>query len=603
MTSAPRGKLQLAECIHRPIATFQAVWVLTWTTRSIFCCAKHHEFSLGGALAKSEVRMAAPGEPLPTVTELLLARAEDPNPGLVFEDVTWTWAEHVQECADRAALLRSLRRPGPFHVGVLLDNTPEFSFLLGGAALAGAVLVGLNTSRRGEALVRDVKLADCQVVLTDSRYVELLQGLDVGARVLDVDSAAWHVIAFRHRHSPLDPVEASPRDLFMLAYTSGTSGDSKAVRVTHGRVVHQGRLLAERFRLGPEDTAYVSMPMFHASSIAAGWAVGLAAGARMALRRRFSASGFLDDVRKVGATYANYVGKPLSYILPPARREDDADNPLRVVFGNEATARDVAAFGERFGCRVVEAYGSTEGGVDLVRPPGTPPGSLGLVAGDVAVLDPETSKPCPPAAFDEHGRLANPHEAIGELVRTSGPGMFAGYYNDPAADADRMRDGMFWSGDLVYRDERGFCYFVGRAGEWLRVDGENLGAAPIERVLLRHPDVADVAVYAVPDQHVGDQVMAALVLRAGTAFDPAAFARFVAAQSDLGPRQVPRFVRLTSRLPRTATYKVLRRTLTAQRWRTPDPVWWREGAALRYVPLTPSCDPIRLDWGARSVRR
>jgi fatty-acyl-CoA synthase len=547
--------------------------------------------------------MAAPGEPLPTVTDLLLARADDENPGLVFEDTTWTWAEYVQECADRAALLRSLRRPGPFHIGVLLDNVPEFAFLLGGAALAGAVLVGLNTSRRGEALVRDIRVADCQVVLTDSRYVELLQGLDIGARVLDVDSAAWHVSSFRHRHSRPDPVPACSHDLLMLIFTSGTSGEPKPVRCTHGKISQPGRMLAERFELGAADTAYVAMPMFHSNAIMAGWAVGLAAGARLALRRRFSASGFLDDVRKLGVTYANYVGKPLSYILSTTPHDDDADNPLRVMFGNEGNARDVAAFAERFGCQVVDAYGSTEGGINLVRPPGTPAGSLGLVDGDVAVLDAGTGQPCPPAELDADGRLTNPDKAIGELVRTSGPGLFAGYYNDASADADRMREGMFWSGDLVYRDADGFAFFVGRTGEWLRVDGENLGAAPIERILLRHPGIAEVAVYAVPDRDVGDQVMAALVLRAGMMFDPDEFASFLAAQTDLGPKQVPRFVRLTPRLPRTGTYKVLKRSLTAQRWRTPDPVWWREGAELRYEPLTPSSDPIRLDWGARSMRR
>jgi fatty-acyl-CoA synthase len=547
--------------------------------------------------------MAAPGEPLPTVTELLLARADDANPGLVFEDSEWTWAECLQECADRATLLTSLRRPGPFHIGVLLDNVPEFSFLLGGAALAGAVLVGLNTSRRGESLVRDIRVSDCQVVLTDSRYVELLQGLDIGARVLDIDSAAWHVTAFRHRHSKLDPVPVSPHDLLMLIFTSGTGGEPKAVRCTHAKVAQPGRMLAERFELGTGDTAYVAMPMFHSNAIMAGWAVALAAGARLALRRRFSASGFLDDVRKFDATYSCYVGKPLTYILSSTPREDDADNPLRVMFGNEAPAPDVAAFAKRFGCQVADAYGSTEGGITLVRPPETPRGSLGLATGDVAVLDSETGEPCPPATFDERGRLTNPDEAIGELVRMSGPGLFAGYYNDPAADAARMREGRFWSGDLAYRDENGFAFFVGRTAEWLRVDGENLGAAPIERILLRHPDINEVAVYAVPDPKVGDQVMAAVVLRRGATFNPAGFAAFLAAQSDLGPKQVPRFVRLAGRLPRTATYKVLKRMLTAQRWRTPDPVWWRAGAELRFEPLTASSDPIRLDWGARSVRR
>jgi fatty-acyl-CoA synthase len=547
--------------------------------------------------------MTAQGETLPTVTELLLARADDVNPGMVFEDIRWTWAEHVQESANRAALLQALRRPGPFHVGVLLDNVPEFSYLLGGAALAGAVLVGLNTSRRGDALVRDIRHADCQVVLTDSRYVELLQGLDVGARVLDIDSAAWHVSAFRHTHSPIDPVPASPDDLLMLIFTSGTSGEPKAVRCTHGKIAGPGRMLADRYGLGAGDTVYVSMPMFHSNAIMAGWSVGLAAGAMMALRRRFSASGFIDDVRKFGVTYANYVGKPLSYILSTPPDENDRRNPLRVMFGNEGSPRDVAAFAERFDCVVVDAYGSTEGGVVVPRPPEMPAGALGRLEGGLAVLDPETGRPCPPAVLDEAGRLTNASEAVGELVNTTGAGDFAGYYKDEEADADRLRDGMFWSGDLVYRDQNDFCFFVGRTSEWLRVDGENLGAAPIERIILRHPDVAEAAVYAVPDREVGDQVMAALVLRPDAEFDPDEFSRFLAAQPDLGPKQVPRFLRVTARLPRTATYKVLKRTLSAQRWRTPDPVWWREGQELRFDHLTPSSDPIRLDWGAGSVRR
>lgn len=534
--------------------------------------------------------MAAPGEHLPTVTELLLARADDVNPALVFEEQQWSWADHVRECADRAALLRSLRRPGPFHIGVLLDNVPEFSFLLGGAALAGAVLVGLNTSRRGEALVRDIQLADCQVVLTDSRYVELLQGLEIGARVLDIDSAAWHVSAFRHQHSPLTPAPVTADDLLMLIFTSGTSGEPKAVRCTHGKIAGPGRILAERFELGPADTTYVAMPMFHSNAILAGWAVGLAAGARIALRRRFSASGFLPDVRQYEATYANYVGKPLAYILSTPAKPDDADNPLKLMFGNEAAAPDVAAFAERFGCQVIDAYGSTEGGIVVPRPPDLPAGALGQLDANLAVLNPDTGEPCPPGT-------------TGELVNTAGPGAFAGYYNDADSDAARVRDGMFWSGDLVYRDEDDFVFFVGRTSDWLRVDGENLGTAPIERILLRHPDVSEVAVYAVPDSKVGDQVMAALVLRGEATFDPDEFARFLTGQHDLGPKQVPMFVRLTARLPRTATYKVLKRTLSTQRWRTPDPVWWRSGRELRFEPLTPSSDPIRLDWGARSVRR
>jgi fatty-acyl-CoA synthase len=317
------------------------------------------------------------------------------------------------------------------------------------------------------------------------------------------------------------------------------------------------------------------MPMFHSNAIMAGWAVGLAAGAALALRRRFSASAFLSDVRTFGATYANYVGKPLSYVLATPARPDDADNPLRIAYGNEGAPGDLARFAGRFGSQVIDGFGSSEGGVAISRTPDTPPGALGSLADGMAVLDPETGRRCPPASFGPGGELLNPAEAVGEFVNTRGAGLFAGYYNDAAADASRMRDGMYWSGDLGYADSRGFCWFAGRSGEWLRVDGENLGTAPIERVLRRHPAIAEAAVYGVPDPVVGDQIMACIVLRDGASLTPAEFGAFLAAQGDIGPRQHPRFVRVASQLPRTPTFKVLTRVLAADRWQTSDPVWWR----------------------------
>ena len=123
---------------------------------------------------------------------------------------------------------------------------------------------------------------------------------------------------------------------------------------------------------------------------------------------------------------------------------------------------------------------------------------------------------------------------------------------------------MYHSGDLAYRDEAGYAYFAGRLGDWLRVDGENLGTAPIERVLARHPDVTEVAVYAIPDPAVGDQVMAAVVLASGAEIDPDTFRAFLAEQPDLGPKQWPSYVRVSSNLPRTATFKVLKRQLSAE---------------------------------------
>ncbi|WKN56903.1 long-chain-fatty-acid--CoA ligase [Rhodococcus opacus] len=509
-----------------------------------------------------------------TVSDLLLGVAESDAQGLYFEDRFLSWSEHVRASLRRAAILEDLLdAQRPRHFGVLMDNVPEFSLLAGAAALSGAVLVGLNTTRRGAALARDIALADCQVVFTESGRSALLDGLDPCVPVVDVDSPNWSALLAAER--PVTPRAAAADDLFMLIFTSGTSGDPKAVRCTHAKITGPGIMLAERFGLTPDDVVYMSMPMFHSNAMMAAWSVALAGHSSIALRRKFSASNFLSDVRKYGVTYANYVGKPLSYVLATPEMPDDADNTLRVMYGNEGSAPAVAAFSRRFGTAVVDGFGSTEGGVAISANPGAPAGSLGKLPEGIAILDPETGDPCPPAEFDSAGRVVNAEAATGELVNVAGSGAFAGYYNNPEADAERIRDGKYWSGDLAYRDADGFVYFAGRSSGWLRVDGENIGSAPIERILMRYDGFAQVSVYAVPDPDVGDRVMAAVVPTRD--FDPAAFTSFLDAQSDLGPKQRPSLIRVCAEFPRTATFKVLTRVLSAEAANCTDPVWIRGG--------------------------
>jgi len=512
-----------------------------------------------------------------TVAALLRRRAGDTAPGLRFEDGTWAWAEVVQECADRAALLVERRRPGPFHVGVLLDNVSEFPMWLGAASLAGAVVVGINPTRRGAELARDIRHTACQLLVTETAHLPLLAGLDTGVAdedVLVVDQPGHQVELTRHRGSSLPRQDVGESDLLLLLFTSGTSGTPKACRCTQGRLAGIGEKVAEMFRLGPQDVCYLAMPLFHSNALMAGWAPAMAGGSVMALRRRFSASGFLADVRRFGVTYFNYVGKPLSYILATPERPDDSDNPLRLVFGNEAAETDIDRFSRRFGCTVVDNYGSTEGGATVLRTPSTPPGALGVAPEGTVVLDPKTGRECPTARFDDQGRLLNPDEAIGELVNKLGAAGFEGYWDNDDATSARVRDGMYWTGDLAYRDDAGFFYFAGRDFEWLRVDGENFAAAPVERILARHPDVLLAAVYAVPDPVVGDRVMAALELRPGAGLDPAALSAFLEDQPDLGTKWAPSFVRVTERLPLTPSNKVLKRQLRRERWECADPVWW-----------------------------
>ncbi len=508
-----------------------------------------------------------------TIRELLLARASLDTPALLTRDRSWTWRELVADASSRAAHVAGLLDPQrPPHVGLLMDNTAEMLLGLAAAGLGNHIAVGVNSTRRGDALLADLRRADVQVLLTDATQRHLLDGLDLtGIEIVDTDS--WSVAA-----NPAPEATPVGDSLFMLIFTSGTSGRPKAVRITHEKVTYPGFYLSERLGLNADDVHYIAMPLFHSNAVMAGWAPALFNGAAVALREKFSASEFLADVRTFGATYASYVGKPLTYVLATPALPDDADNPLRLVFGNEAGDRDIRAFGERFGCRVVDGFGSTENAVIVSKIEGTPPGALGWPADGVAVHDPETGDESPRAVIDADGRVTNLDECVGELVNTTGAGQFAGYYNDDEATAERMRGGMYWSGDLAYRDADGWVWFAGRTAAWLRVDGENLATAPIEQLLLRHPAIDQAAVYAVPDARAGDQVAAALVLRGE--LGPDDLQRFLDEQPDLSPKARPRYIRVVNELPRTATHKVLHRDLTAAG--IADATWTREERGTRY---------------------
>ncbi len=515
---------------------------------------------------------------LPTVADLVRARANDDRPALLFEDERYSYREYVAGCSERAALFLAIRQQGPFHLGVLLDNVPDYAMTLGAAALAGATVAGLNPTRRGGEMERDIRHTDCQILITESKYRPLLSDLDLGIpdrRIFDIDSPSWHKALAPHKGAALPEVEFDATAPYLLLFTSGTTGDPKAAICSQARLAGIGKTLAEMRGLTPDDVAYMVMPMFHSNALMAGWAPALAMGMCAALRRKFSASGFLPDIRKFGATFANYVGKPLTYVLATPEQPDDADNPLRLAFGNEGAEHDLERFSKRFGCQVIDSYGSTEGGISVQRTADTPSGALGVGAPGTRIVDPETGKDCPSATFDATGRLSNADDAVGEIVNDQAARTFEGYWNNEEANEERTHGGIYWSGDLGYRDDAGFIYFAGRNYDWLRVDGENFAAAPIERILVRHPDVSLACIYAVPNSNVGDDVMAALILHPGAEFNPAGFATFLADQPDLGTKWAPRYVRVAETLPQTETNKILKRELRRQRWEC-DGVWIHE---------------------------
>ncbi|WP_373921877.1 long-chain-fatty-acid--CoA ligase [Streptomyces sp. T12] len=516
-----------------------------------------------------------------TVAELVAGRWDDHRPGLWFEGQALTHHQVAAGAAARAALLADLVPPRS-HIGVLLDNTPEYPLWLSAAALARAAVAGINPTRRGPELARDILHTECRVLVTEQAHLPLLDGLDLtGVRLLLTDGEEYDALLAPYADALPDASRATPHDRLLLYFTSGSTGAPKAAICTQGRLAAAGRSLADQFGVRPDDVHYICMPMFHGNAVIADWAPALAAGAGAALRRRFSASGFLADVRAYGATYFTYVGRAIQYLLATEPRPDDRDHPLRLGFGTEAGAVDAAAFERRFGVRLVEGYGSSEGGAAVQWSPGTPAGAVGRAAPGLVVLDPETCAECPPAVFDAGGRLVNGDAAIGELVNR-GPNPFEGYWRNPEAEAERRREGWYWTGDLFCRDADGYLYFAGRGDDRLRVDGENLSAAVIENILARYEGAGAVAVYAVPDPVTGDQVMATI---AGE-FDPAGFAGFLLAQPDLGTKMAPRFVRVVERMPVTATNKIQRAGLRREGLRCADPVWWRPAGERAYRRLT-----------------
>ena len=525
-----------------------------------------------------------------TFAEVVRARRGDTKVGLRFEDRQWTWDEVVQESADRAAALVSAV-PQPAgrqrHIGVLLENVPDFVFWIGAGAVAGAVVVGINASRSGPEIARDVRHADVDLIITESRLAHLVQGTEHGLpadKVLDIDAPGYREFLEPFRGSPLPGTAPSAEDIALLLFSSGSTGAPKAVIVSQGRLARLLGPLAERTRMHRDSVAYLCMPLFHGNALMLNLGTAMSVGATVSMIRKFSASRFADDIHRYGATFVNYVGRALAYVLSRPEDPRDRTGTLEVAFGTEASEVDVARFSERFGCTVIEGYGSSEGVFRINRTPDTPAGSLGVaVSGvDVRILDESTGEECPPARFDETGRLLN-GEAVGEIVARNTAHTFEGYYKNPGAMADRIKGNDFWSGDLGYRDADGFFYFAGRSSDWLRVDSENFSAAPVERVLHRCPGILSAPVFAVPDPSTGDQVMCAVELEPGAAFDPAAFGAFLSEQPDMGDKWWPRFVRLTERIPLTNNNKVDKAPLRAAAWNTDDTVYVRVGRTPEYV--------------------
>lgn len=444
---------------------------------------------------------------------------------------------------------------------LMLDNSIDYVLAWLALGLTARVEVPVNTAYVGTILAHIINNCGARVMVVEARFLPVLaqvadklerletivvRGGDgsepVPARLTRLDFAE-----FAAEPDPIAGVK--PWDLIGIMYTSGTTGLSKGVRVTHAHAY--GYSAPEVYgACGENDTNLVVLPLFHVGGQWKGVYNALIAGASAAIFPRFSAQSFWDDVRSYGCTYTLILGAMAEFLLRQPPRPDDTDHPLkRIVL--VPVPNDLEGFRQRFGIDTISsAYGSTEGSVVLLSPMGgAEPGKIGWCRPDLE------------AKLVDENDIEVPPGASGELViRAKEPWVLMAGYNDmPQATEEAWRNLWFHTGDVMRQDERGMYAFVDRRKDAIRRRGENVSSFEVEQEIISHPDVKECAVVAVPSDATEDDILACVVVADGAARDGATLRAY------LKPRlpyfMVPRYIRFLDTLPKTPTEKVRKQAL------------------------------------------
>jgi len=348
------------------------------------------------------------------------------------------------------------------------------------------------------------------------------------------------------REPPPPPVPIRPDDLALIISTSGTTGPSKGVMLSRAAQLWHGlNYLRDFIRLGPGETGFTPLPLFHVS--AQGFALGcLLGGAAVAVGDRFRPFSFWETVRRHDAKAFNYVGAMVPLLHHRRPRPDDADNPVERAVGSATAPELHEPFERRFGLRLIECYGQTEtAGLWLMQPEeGRRIGTVGtprrwFVA---AVLRPDGT----PAAPDEPGELA---------LRPKHPLlMTTGYFRGAEATARAFRDGWYWTGDAASVDADAVFRFRGRLKDFIRRRGENVSAFEVEREALTHPAVSEAAAVGVPSELGEEEVKLCVIPHEGATLAPTDLDRHL--RPRLAAFMRPRYIEVRADFPRTPTQRV-----------------------------------------------
>ena len=528
---------------------------------------------------------------------------------LKFEDETLTYGAYNTAVNRLADVLRRSGVAQGDPVAILCLNSPLFLAALGAVAKVGAIGALINTHVTGAGLTHVLGVSGARTGICDAHALAALDGVAGSHPVRFLADVPASLTLPRDVRALGDAEAATSEpdipvirggDVFLYIYTSGTTGYPKPAVVRHLRFTMGGISLGAMLGIEPGETVYAPLPLYHGESLFVGFAPAFRMGGAFASRRRFSASAFLDDVRRHEAVAFVYVGELCRYLMrqPPTAR--DRDHRLRVAAGAGLRPDIWEAFCTRFGVsRICEMYGATEGNVALQNLDGRV-GSVGkphpvledtvrLARFDLGrgELVRDADGRCVPCATDEAGEL---------LGRVGGPAAmeYDGYTDRAATERKLVRnafepgDAWFRTGDLLRRDADGYYYFVDRIGDTFRWKGENVATQEVADVLNGAPGITETSVYGVqvPGED-GRAGMAALVPAAGAPFDGAAF--YAHAERHLPAYARPAFVRIVPEMDVTGTLKQRKQTLAADGFdpaRCADPLLVRDDAARTYVALT-----------------
>jgi long-chain acyl-CoA synthetase len=476
-------------------------------------------------------------------------------------------------------------RPGR-HVGLLLPNIPEYLAALQAVWLTGATALQLSPLMVAEEIEHWLEATGCEVVVTLDLLAPAVMGSmergplrHVVLTSLAKRMAMWQGLIYRivrlrrngylrvpddgrrHRYEnlllgdPIDaPVEVDPAEaVAVLAPTGGTTASPKAVMLTHKNLVANAMQL--RHWLGGDDTTLSSLavlPFFHSYGLSVSLLTTWAACGTMHLHPRFETRAVLALLETQKPTVVPAVPAMLSALNKQLNgRKVDFSFVRAVISGASALPADVRAEFAKTGVReLVEGYGLTEASpVTHVNPPGAGnrPGTIGVPIADTEarVVDPDTGRD---VADGEVGEL---------LVR--GPQVMKGYFNNPLATDEVLKDGWLHTGDMVTRSADGYYTIVDRKRDIIKTSGFLVFPAEVEEVLRGHPDVAEAAVIGVPDAERGEVVKAMVVARSESKLDVPALREYC--QLHLGKHKRPRDIEIVPELPKNFLGKVLRRKL------------------------------------------